>query len=368
MARPIVITGGGTGGHIFPMVAVAQALEASGISATEIRLVGSRRGQERRLLASSRYPVTLLPGRGLRRSFSPEAFLKNLGAVAGLTAGLLRAVVSVGLWRPRCVVSVGGYASFPASAAAVFWRRPLVLLELDAASGAAHRAVEKFATKRCAAFPSESPSTVVTGAPLRDEIVTIDRSPQARATAKSHFTPPLAPERTVVVVMTGSLGATSVNNAVVALAAMWSERTDIALLHVTGQRDFAAVESKKPETNGLDYRVIAFGDMTSLWSVADVAVCRAGAATLGELTALAIPSVLVPLPRMNDHQMKNALVLQRAGATVIVPDAECTAASLEAAISSVCGENYQAMSNAAASLGHLHAAAAIAAVVAEVAR
>ena len=132
MTRPIVITGGGTGGHIFPMSAIAEALASLGEQPNQLRFVGSRRGQEWRLLGDGPIALTLLPGRGIRRSLRPRALAQNVGAVLGLLAGLVQAVVIVGRWRPRAVVSVGGYASFPVSAAAVLWRRPLVLVDLDA--------------------------------------------------------------------------------------------------------------------------------------------------------------------------------------------------------------------------------------------
>ena len=146
MYGPIVITGGGTGGHIFPMQAVAEQLERRGVASHELRYVGSRRGQESMLLGDGPIELTLLPGRGIRRSWRPDALAANLGAVAGLAAALVIAVVRVGGWRPRVVVSVGGYASFAVALAAVLWRRPLVLVELDATPGAAHRLLGRFAS------------------------------------------------------------------------------------------------------------------------------------------------------------------------------------------------------------------------------
>jgi UDP-N-acetylglucosamine--N-acetylmuramyl-(pentapeptide) pyrophosphoryl-undecaprenol N-acetylglucosamine transferase len=369
MSRPIVITGGGTGGHIFPMLAVAQALEAKGIAKKDIRFVGSRRGQEKVLLANKGYELTLLSGRGIRRSFTPEAIVKNIGAVSGLVGALLRAVVSVGVWRPRCVVSVGGYASLPASLGAVLWRRPLVLLELDVKSGAAHRLVERFAAKRCTSFPTQAKNAVFTGAPIRTEIANIDRSPSARLSVKKSFNPPLDQSRHTLVVMTGSLGSTTVNRAVLKLADMWRSRSDLSLIHVTGTRDFALVSAQKPASEGLDYRVVEFGDMVQLWAVADIAVCRAGAATLAELTALGIPSVLVPLPGMNDHQLFNAQVLEKAGAAVLVRDDECTAEALASLIDDMLlTGRAESLGQSALSLGHRSAADEIASAIFEVIR
>ena len=370
MTRPIVITGGGTGGHIFPMSAIAEALASLGEQPNQLRFVGSRRGQEWRLLGDGPIALTLLPGRGIRRSLRPRALAQNVGAVLGLLAGLVQAVVIVGRWRPRAVVSVGGYASFPVSAAAVLWRRPLVLVDLDATPPATHRVLQRFAARRCVALGEPSASTVVTGAPVRDAIAAIDRSEEGRRHARTKFSPPIDASRQVVVVMTGSLGASSVNRAVMGVAALWRERDDITLVHVTGRRDEAWVCDGAPTTVGLDYRILSFADMVPLWQVADVAVCRAGATTTAELTTIGLASILVPLPGApGDHQGENARALARAGAALVLPDAELSPEKLAATITFALQEPlHSSMAQAAKSLGKPVAARAIALAVTEVAR
>lgn len=367
MAGPIVITGGGTGGHIFPMQAVSEQLQILGINSNDLRYVGSRRGQEAMLLAGGAVALTLLPGRGIRRSWKPRAIAENLGAAFGLVTAVLIAMYKVGRWRPSVVVSVGGYASFAVSFAAVLWRRPLVLVELDAGPGAAHRVFGRFAARWCTAFDSSEPRSSTTGAPLRDAIVAIDRSASARSLARGRFTPHIDHDRQVVVVMTGSLGASTVNIAVSGLARLWSARTDRTIIHVTGRRDFTTVSESRPETSGLDYRIIPFGDMTELWAVCDVAVCRAGASTIAELTALGIASVLVPLPGApGDHQTKNAEALARAGGARLIVDRECSAQVLANILDEVMNTpDLAAMTRAASSLGHRDGALAIARVVLE---
>ena len=365
MRGPIVITGGGTGGHIYPMVAVANQLRALGLDAKDLRFVGSRRGQESTLLATNDVALTLLPGRGFRRSFTPEALMQNIGAAGSLLAAVVMAVADVLRWRPTVVVSFGGYASFAATLAAVLWRRPLVLVELDAAPGAAQRLFTRFARARCCAFPTSDPKAVVTGTPLRESIVSVDRSPESMSTARREVDPPIDDGRTVVVVMTGSLGSSTVNRAVSELAHRWSRRSDRTILHVTGRRDAALVRSQAPLTDGLDYRILEFGDMVELWSLCDVALCRAGASTVAELTTLKIPSVLVPLPHMGDHQMKNALAVVEVGGARLLLDAECTGAKLDDVLASVTERDVlRSMGEAAGTLGRRDAAAAIARVVA----
>jgi UDP-N-acetylglucosamine--N-acetylmuramyl-(pentapeptide) pyrophosphoryl-undecaprenol N-acetylglucosamine transferase len=365
MNGPIVITGGGTGGHIYPMQAIAEQLIAHGVEASELRFVGSRRGQERTLLASSGIELTLLPGRGLRRSFSPDAARQNIGAVIGLLAAMAVALVKVRRWRPSVVVSVGGYASFATSFAAVLWRRPLVLVELDATPGAAQRVLARFAVKQCCAFPTNATNAVVTGAPVRDEVLNIDRSPNARFDARASAVPPIEASRAVVVVMSGSLGSTRVNRAVLELAGRWSNRRDRTIIHVTGQRDYDMVSRERPTTDGLDYRIVAFADMKANWSLCDVAICRAGAMTLNELTILAIPSILVPLPGApGDHQTQNALLVVEAGGARLVVDADCNGAKLDEVLSSVMeAATLSSMGEAAGTLGRRNGASRIAAEI-----
>ena len=368
MRGPIVITGGGTAGHVFPMQAIAEQLRAYGVEGADLRFVGSRRGQEAALLKTSGVALTLLSGRGLQRSIRPTAVLQNAVAVAGLVTAVVVATMKVAKWRPSVVVSVGGYASFAVALAAVLWRRPLVLIELDATPGAAHRLLGRFAHTRCCAFASTERNAVVTGAPLRQSVLAIDRSMEARRRARAAAVPPIEEGRLVVVVVTGSLGSASVNRAVVELAERWRFRRDRTLVHVTGRRDFTTITSSRPVTDGLDYRLEEFGDMARLWALCDVAVCRAGATTVAELTTLAIPSILVPLPGApGDHQTMNALSVAEVGGARLIVDADCHGASLEEALNVVATtDSLVAMARAAGSLGRRDATEAIATIVCEV--
>jgi UDP-N-acetylglucosamine--N-acetylmuramyl-(pentapeptide) pyrophosphoryl-undecaprenol N-acetylglucosamine transferase len=361
---PVVITGGGTGGHVFPMQAIAEALRERGVASSGLRYVGSRRGQEAQLLRGE-IALTLLPGRGIRRSLLPRDVIINFGAAVGLVTAVVMALVLVRRWRPSVVVSVGGYASFAVSCAAVIWHAPLVLVEFDATPGAAHRLFQRYARKRCCAFQEEGDNVVVTGAPLRRAIEDVDRSNAARAAAKASFVPPIESDRDVVVVMTGSLGSTRVNRAVRELARTWADRSDRTLLHVTGRRDYDEFLGTSPMNAELDYRVSAFADMVELWAVADVAVCRSGAITVAELAVLAVPSVLVPLPGApNDHQTKNALAVAAVGGARMVRDDECTGDRLAALLDEILVPARRAsMEEGAHSLAHPHAADAIASVV-----
>jgi len=163
--RPFaVISGGGTGGHVFEALAIARSIRALGHEPETIELVGSRRGQEASLLAGQGFPFTLLPGRGIVRRLDAASLRANLGAVAGLVWATLREVVDLARRRPRVVVSVGGYASFPADAAAIALGVPLVLVTIDAVPGAVHRLLATRAAANAVAFPGTGlPRAVVTG-------------------------------------------------------------------------------------------------------------------------------------------------------------------------------------------------------------
>jgi UDP-N-acetylglucosamine--N-acetylmuramyl-(pentapeptide) pyrophosphoryl-undecaprenol N-acetylglucosamine transferase len=347
------------------MQAIAEALVSAGVSERDIRYVGSRRGQEATLLGGGAIALTLLPGRGIRRSLSLRAWRDNAGALVALTGAFGRAMIDVYRWRPRAVVSVGGYAAAATSTAAVLWRRPLVLVDLDATPSATHRILARFATVRCVTLGASSDHVEVTGAPVRSEVGDIDRSPDARSRAKVALNTPIDAARRVVVVMTGSLGATRVNRAVVELAQLWRDRTDLALVQVTGRRDFDMVTNERPDVKGLDYRIIDFADMSTWWAVADLAICRAGATTVAELTTLALPAILVPLPGApGNHQTHNALALSSVGAATLVPDSACTGEVLaRQAETMLQPEVWVEMSRACALLARPDAAAQIARVV-----
>lgn len=347
------------------MQAIAEALREAGLDDADLRFVGSRRGQEKNLLGGGPVELMLLPGRGLRRSLSASAWRDNVGAVTGLVIAFVRALGAVRRWRPRAVVSVGGYAAAAVSTAAVLWRRPLILVDLDATPGLTHRLLACFATVRCVTVGEPAARVVVTGAPVRRDVAAIDRSPDERSRAKRRVVPPIDPPRRVVVVMTGSLGAARVNAAVGDLARRWNERDDLTLVHVTGRRDYDAIAAQRPASGALDYRVIDFADMRTWWAVADLAICRAGALTVAELTCVALPAILIPLPGApGDHQGYNARALAAAGAAVVVSDGACTGGELQQRAEALLAHDVlEEMSRASSRLARPDAAGAIAGII-----
>jgi UDP-N-acetylglucosamine:LPS N-acetylglucosamine transferase len=356
-----------------PALAVARSLAAErGDHSVEV--VGSRRGLESALLVDAGLPVSLLPGRGIARRPDARGIVANLAAVASLAWALVLAVVLVARRRPAVVVALGGYACVPVAVAAALLGVPVVLVNVDAVPGAASRLVGRFARASAVAFPGTAlPRAVVTGAPVRPEVVAAAHPDDAaRAAARRDLGLPAG--RFVLGAVGGSLGARSINDAVMALARLWVGRDDVAVYHVVGRRDEAAATAAASSmaAGALVYRQVAYEDRMALfYQAADVVVCRAGANTVAELSVVGVPGVLVPLPGApGDHQSANARVLERAGAAVVVPDAQCTGDRLAVEIESLRtdAERLPAMARAAASLGHPDAVAAVARVVEEHAR
>jgi UDP-N-acetylglucosamine:LPS N-acetylglucosamine transferase len=379
-----VIAGGGTGGHIVPSLQIARALVERGHPAESIELYGSRRGQEATTWPTLEFPYTLLHGRGLRRSMRPSAWWANAGAVAGLASACVRALGSFLHRRPRVVVVVGGYASFPAGLAAVLTRVPLVCMTTDAVPGAVNGLLGRHAAANAVAFAETGlPRAHITGTPVRPELATLDRTPAGRAASRVALG--LPPDRQTVACAGGSLGARRVNRAVADLAeGAWAACADRSLYHVTGRRDYESfapgtrpgatteaaavvVAGNQGNGSGLRYRVVPFEDrMPDFYNAADVCVVRAGAMTAAELLVAGVPAILVPLPGApRDHQTRNAEALVSLGAAVLIPDRDCDGRRLALELDALLAdpERLHSMREAARQNGHPDAAARVAELV-----
>lgn len=355
-----IIAGGGTGGHVLPALAIAQALVARGHHADSIHFVGSSRGLEARLVPQAGFRITLLPGRGIARRLTPA----NVGAVFGLVRAVFKAVGLVRRMRPRVVVAVGGYASVPAVVGAIVGRVPLVLHEQNAVPGLANRLASRWAKACAISVPGTPlPNAEITGNPVRAEVAGVDRSYSGKARGREQLGIPHA--RRVVGVFGGSLGARRLNEAVRGLAELWADRGDVAVRHVVGSRDWPSFEA--PSTEALRYDAVEYeDDMPLFYAGADIVVCRAGATTVAELAAAGVPSVLVPLPGApGDHQTANARALEERGAAILVPDAECTPERLAAELDPLLADvaRLDAMARAAAALARPDAADRVAQLV-----
>ncbi|MGH9106601.1 MAG: UDP-N-acetylglucosamine--N-acetylmuramyl-(pentapeptide) pyrophosphoryl-undecaprenol N-acetylglucosamine transferase [Acidimicrobiales bacterium] len=358
-----VFAGGGTGGHLYPGLAVACELVRRGHDRSSLRFVGARRGLEATTGAVGGFPLTLLPGRGLRRGLAPADLVPNAGALLGALAAMAAAVRLFAAWRPAVVMSLGGYASLPCVVAAVVWRVPLVVVNVDAVAGVVNRLGGQVARVCAVGAPGVGlPRAVFTGVPVRSAIASVDRSPEARRRARERFG--LPPRARVIAVSGGSLGSLRVNRATAELARLWSSRQDVAIRHVVGQRDWDELGADGPGPAGLAYQRVRYEeDMPTLYEAAEVAVQRAGANTVAELALAGVPSVLVPLPGApGDHQGANARALAGAGGAVVVRDQDLDGATLARELDALLAdpERLARMERSAHALGRPDAAARVA--------
>lgn len=358
-----VLAGGGTAGHVLPGLAIANALVERGHPASQIHFVGSDRGLEQRLVPEAGFGLTVLPGRGIQRRIT----LANLAAAWGIIVGVCKGIGVIRRLRPRVVVVLGGYASVPCIVGAVLWRVPLVVAEQNARAGAANRLAGRFAKACAVPFPeTDLPRKEVTGNPVRAELLAVDR---ARDRAQARVDLDLPADRTVLAVFAGSLGSRRINEAVLAAVPSWVGRSDLAIRHVIGSRDWDDLQARLPEVpdGGLVYQAIRYEDrMDLLLAASDVALTRAGGTTVAELAELGLPGVLVPLPiAPRDHQTANAQALVNAGAALLVADGDLTGERLVVEMTPLLDdpERLRSMGEAAATLARPQAAADVAELV-----
>ena len=346
MPTAIVIAGGGTGGHLMPGLAVARALREAG--AGPIVFVGTARGLEARLVPAAGFALETIVIGGLKTggAWRRLATLAQLPRAVAHSVGLLRRL------RARVVLGIGGYASGPVLAAAALLRVPVVVLEVNAKTGLANRWAAPWVSTAAVNFPETAQDfrrAVVTGIPVRAEFF--------RAAAA-----PPGPPDPLVLVTGGSQGAHALNQAVMAMA----PQVALRLLHQTGTADQAACQAAYAGLGGRAQAVAFVDDMAAAMAQAALVVSRSGASTLGELAAAGRPAILIPFPGAADqHQLRNAQAYARAGAAVVIEQAELTAAGLGASIAALLAapERLQAMRQAVAAFAHPRAAEEIAALV-----
>ena len=356
-----IIAGGGTAGHLLPGLAVARELVERGHPSSSIHFVGAERGIEAHAVPEAGFEVTLLPGRGIQRRIS----VANIAALWGLARAVVQAVALVRRRRPAVVLSLGGFASVACALAAVMWRVPLVVADQNARAGAANRLVARFARACAIALPgTDLPRAVLTGNPLRPEILAAARRRDRRAARRQLELPE---DRTLVVVFAGSLGSRRLNAAADGAARRWADRDDLCLYHVFGARDWDARADPGGDDaaeSALETRLVRYEErMDLVLEAADVAVCRSGGTTVAELAVMGLPAVLVPLPiATRDHQRANAGPLVDAGAAVLVDDAALDTDRLVAEVEALLDgtPSLDERAAAASALGRPRAASAVA--------
>ena len=315
MTRPVtlVIAGGGTGGHLFPGIAVARELLRR-IPGARVSFVGTSRGLEARIVPKEGFELDLIRSAGLKG----KSIAARARGAALVPVGLLDAWRVVARRRPDVVMGVGGYSSGPVVLAAALRRVPTLVLEQNAVPGLTNRMLAPWVRAAAVTYDETLPffkgKGFVSGNPVRREF--FETTTAERRT----------PQPFTILVLGGSQGAHAINVAVAAAAPLLAQRREaVVLVHQTGERDLATVRAAY-ERAGVAARAESFLDAVAHeMAAADLVICRAGATTLAELAAAGRPAVLIPFPgATDDHQRKNAEVLSRAGAAVLLDERELT--------------------------------------------
>ena len=352
--KRVVVSGGGTGGHIYPAVAVAEALRRRFGEEVEILFVGAEGKMEMEKVPALGYRIVGLPVAGLQRRFD----LKNLAVPFKVLKSIRKARRTIRDFGADVVVGFGGYASGPVLWAAQRMGIPTVIQEQNSYAGVTNKLLAKdvdvvFAASAAAVEKLGAPEkTLVVGNPVRPEILNRDR---AAARAAVH-----AGDRTVILSFGGSLGARRINEVVAELCA-WEQANDLPVLHLhaTGSRGvklFEDLEAKNHFAPGANLVVKEYIDnMPDLLAAADLVISRSGALTLAELEAMGRASILIPSPNVaENHQYYNALELQNAGAAIVIEEKDLTGVKLIETVHALLAEpgKLTAMGTAAKTLGN----------------
>jgi len=321
--QPLVLMmAGGTGGHVYPALAVATELLARGY---RVEWVGTERGLESRVVPAAGIALHCLPVRGVRG----KSVFHKIAALVYLALASLQAISLVFRLAPRCVVGMGGYVAGPAGIAAWLLRKPLLIHEQNAVAGTTNRMLAPFASRIVGAFPGAFRKGIdytVLGNPVRRELV-------AAAAAGRRVYDGQQPLR--LLVLGGSLGARPINEVMPgAVRAVTEAGQPLEVWHQTGTAHIELVQNSYADLLDNSVRVVPFiENMAEAYGWADLVLCRAGALTVSELAVMACPSILVPLPSaIDDHQTANAHALTDRGGAMLLVQREMTVEALATAL------------------------------------
>jgi UDP-N-acetylglucosamine--N-acetylmuramyl-(pentapeptide) pyrophosphoryl-undecaprenol N-acetylglucosamine transferase len=343
MSRTLLIMAGGTGGHIFPGLAVAEQARAAG---WQVVWMGARGGMEERLVPKHGYSAAWIRARAARG----KGLVQKLLLPANLLFSFWESARHLRRIRPDVVLGLGGYVAFPGGMMASLFGKPLALHEQNAIAGLANRVLAGVSDKVMVAFPIALANAEWTGNPVRAEISSI-AAPEERFRGRS------GPLRLLVV--GGSLGAQALNEALPKALALLPVKPHV--VHQAGEKHLDTLKANYAAA-GVQGELVAFiDDMAARYAAADLVICRAGAMTVAELSAGGMASVLVPFPfAVDDHQSANARFLADAGAAILLPQREMTAERLASIIGSLDRPKLLEMARRARGLGKPEAARVVA--------
>ena len=313
MAKTLLVMAGGTGGHVFPGLAVADVLKSRGWN---VVWMGNPDGIEAKLVPSRGYEMAWVRFGALRG----KGLLRKLLLPFALLSGFRQAWREIRRIKPDVVLGMGGYISFPGGMMAVLAGCPLVVHEQNSIAGLANRVLSRVATRVVCGFPDALPKSSWLGNPVRSEIAQLpDRS--GRIDAES--------QQLHLLVLGGSLGAAALNEMVPQGLGLLAEEERPQVVHQAGERHLEQLQSNYQKA-GVQAHCVAFiDDMAGAYEWADLVICRSGALTVAELAAAGVASILVPFPHaVDDHQTFNAKFLVSAGAAFLLPQNEMTPESI----------------------------------------
>ncbi len=312
MKKTLLVMAGGTGGHVFPGLAVADLLKSRGWN---VVWMGNPDGMEAKLVPSRGYEMAWVRFGALRG----KGLMRKLSLPFNLLSGCWQAFREIRRVKPDVVLGMGGYITVPGGLMAALTGRPLVVHEQNSIAGLANRMLAKIARRVVCGFPGALSKSVWAGNPVRREIADLT-PPAERMAARLETDEPLR-----LLVLGGSLGAAALNEMVPKGVALLPENERPVIVHQAGAKHLAQLE-KNYEEAGVRANCVAFvDDMAGAYEWADLVICRAGALTVAELAAAGIASILVPFPfAVDDHQTSNARFLASAGGAVLLPQNEMT--------------------------------------------
>ena len=310
--RPILVMAGGTGGHVYPALAVARALQAR---SRDVVWLGTQAGLEARIVPSAGIDIEWIRIKGLRR----KGALALLIAPFQIGWALLQSLGVILRRRPAAVLGMGGFVSGPGGVAAWLTRRPLVIHEQNAAAGMTNRLLARLARVVLQAFPGSFNSSVgaeTVGNPVREDIAAVVPPYERYADRQGSLR---------VLVLGGSQGALALNRTVPAALALLDPDVRPEIRHQCGERTLDIAKQAYAD-HDVDVELLPFiEDMAEAYAWADLVICRAGALTVAELCAVGVPALFVPYPAaVDDHQTANAGPMAEAGAAMIIPERELT--------------------------------------------
>ena len=345
MSRTILIMAGGTGGHIFPGLAVADRMRAAG---WDVVWMGARSGMEARIVPPHGYRMAWIRARALRG----KGLLAKLMMPANLLYSFWESVRAIFGVRPDVVLGMGGYVAFPGGMMATLLGRPLAVHEQNAIAGLANRVLAALADKAMVAFPGALKGAEWTGNPVRAEIAELAAPPERFAGRGGPLN---------LLVVGGSLGAHALNEVLPKALALLPAPQRPRVVHQAGEKHLETLRHNYAAA-GVDGELVAFiDDMARRYAEADLVICRAGAITVAELSAAGVASILVPFPHaVDDHQMANAKFLAERGAAILLPQSAMTPSRLAELMRSLDRARLLEMANKARALGRPDAARVVA--------